>query len=206
MRFLVGVTAAFGAGTLIGIGLGHVLLEEKFKKEYEKSSASMRRSYEAALIDAQTPVELDSNVIHVVRHPDEGVRLDGGEVEVTTANTFADTVSERGQTIIDHVNAGTNPYWDSSTVAQAPAVVYFAQLEEEDYYEADGRDKEQITMIWAGEEPQFFMNGEEIDNVFDLVGGTIVDDMRESVREGAPVLWIRNNQTEVDYEVVFEQP
>jgi hypothetical protein len=39
-----------------------------------------------------------------------------------------------------------------------------------------------------------------------MVGSTIVDDMRNAVREGTPVLFMRNNQTDTDYEVLFDQP
>lgn len=200
MRFWVGVTAAFGAGAIIGAGVGQFLLKDKMQKEYEESSASMRRAFEAALIDARTSqMELDSDVVHIAHH--EGLtNLEGGEVVVASPEA---TIHDFPEKVVEE---GANPYWDSKKVAKPPEMISFAQLDEEDFYEADGRDKQQIEMIFVDGNAQFFMNGEEIENAFDLVGGTIVDDMRASVKDGSPVLWVRNNQTDTDYEVIFEQP
>lgn len=203
MRFIIGVSAAFGAGALIGAGLTRILVEDKLKKEYAASSASMRRAYEAARIDAETPVDLESDLIRLVPVPEDGVMIEGDNLTVP--------ISERVNNVVSLPNdkQPANPYWDASQVAtEEKVLISFAQLDEEDYYDEDGHGKEQLTMVFHDGQPQFFFQGELIENsqAMDMVGGTIVDDMREAVREGTPALWIRNNQTGTDYEVIFEQP
>lgn len=213
MRYWVGVISAFGAGTLIGAGVTRILVEEKLKREYKESAASQRRAWEAARIDAETPVDLTSGTIHVVRHDAEGTRFDGDSrllvgpiLEKAADEPLAVVPPPAPAPVAPASLSENNTYWDSSTVDRGPVMVSFAELDEEDYMEEDGRDKQQITMVFVDGAPQFFQEGKEIDNAFDLVGGTIVDDMRASVGRGEPVLWIRNNHTEIDYEVVFEQP
>lgn len=207
MRFWVGVTAAFGAGAIIGGVVGQAIQREKLQKSYELSVASQRRAWEAARINDETPVDLSDGMVHVVRHDPEGTRLEGGVIDDKIDDKIDVPIAPVLEIPLQDGQKPPNPYWDSRAVDQGPGfMVSFAQLESEDYYEDDGRDKQQITMVFVDGAPQFFQEGEEIDNAFDLVGGTIVDDMRASVQQGDPILWIRNNQTEIDYEVIFEQP
>lgn len=200
MRFWVGVSAAFGAGTLIGMGLGVLSVEKKLKKEYEEATAAHWRVVQAVKIDAETPALTEEDLIHI-RHRDEGVTLEGGELVTPEEKIVEPPFTVPPQT--------TNPYHRAvqPTVGQGVYASY-AELSEEDYQEDDGRAKEQITMLYSDGEPVFFMNGAEVElsDAMDMVGSTIVDDMREAVREGTPYVWRRNNQTDVDYEVVFEQP
>lgn len=210
MRFWVGVSAAFAAGGLFGAGLTRILVEDKLKKEYEESVASMRRVLLAQKIDVETPVHSEEDLLRgdipvVVQPRGDGTQLEGGPVE------FADRIKknqEAPKQTFESVppkpaDPRTNPY---HTPVVQTALVSYAELEEEDYYEEDGRVKEQITMVYADDVPMFFQGNEQIEDWMERLGGTIVDDMRNSVREGNPIVYIRNNQTDVDYEVVFDQP
>lgn len=205
MRFWVGVSAAFGAGTLIGMGIGILSVEKKLKKEYDEATAAHWRVVQAVKIDAETPALTEEDLIHI-RHRDEGVTLEGGEIEVPEEPK----VKNGPPFIVPEVPQTTNPYHTAvqKTVGQTQIYASYAELSEEDYQEDDGRLKEQLTMLFTDNEPVFFMNGAEIEvsEAMDMVGSTIVDDMRAAVREGNPFVWRRNNQTDVDYEVVFEQP
>jgi hypothetical protein len=205
MRFWVGVTSAFGAGTLIGIGIGKLLLEDKMKKEYEESVGAMRRVLLARKIDAETPVfteaELDEPLPIVIQPRGEGVSLEGGKIELRGVDLPLETVLKLSDA---SASVPVNPYHKAVV---EKGFVSFAELDEEDYFdEGDGREKEQITMVYSEDRPHFFQGNEEIEDWMDRVGGTIVDDMRKAVGDGNPVLYIRNNQTDVDYEVIFEQP
>lgn len=214
MRFWIGVTAAFGAGAIIGAGFGVLMVEDKLKKEYAESTASMRRAMEAARIDAETPVSTEGELdtpLFLIKHDEDGVSLEGGAV--AAAERYAgggdevDLVNGTGKVVGTVIDLPVkNPY--HRPVSETSPMIYasYAELEEEDYYEEDGRVKEQITMVFDGGFARFFQNGEEIDDAFDRVGGTIVDDLRKAVGEGNPTVWVRNNQTDVDYEVLFEQP
>lgn len=202
MRFWVGVSAAFGAGTLIGIGVGTLLVEKKLKQEYAEATAAHWRVVQAVKIDAETPVhtEEELDVVHLRPAPEAGsVVLEGGPITSVKEEKVVAPVGPLPQT--------NNPY---HTAVNRTNEVYasYAELSEEDYQEDDGRVKEQLTMLFSDNEPIFFHNGQEIEtsDAMDMVGSTIVDDMRKAVGDGSPFLWIRNNQTEVDYEVIFEQP
>ena len=203
MRFWVGVSAAFGASTLIGVGLGTLLVEKKLKKEYEEATAAHWRVVQAVKIDAETP-SLDEQDLIVLKPQGEGVSLEGGEIEVKTDDLPV------VQEVVTSPPQSDNPY--HVAVAQTldnNIYASYAELSEEDYYdEGDGRAKEQITMLFSDGEPLFFMGGAELEvaTAMDMVGSTIVDDMRKSVGEGEPTLYVRNNQTATDYEVIFEQP
>ena len=75
MRFWVGVSAAFGAGTLIGIGVGTLLVEEKLKKKYDEATAAHWRVVQAVKIDAETPALTEEDLIHVRQRDSEVVEL-----------------------------------------------------------------------------------------------------------------------------------
>ena len=210
MRFWVGVSAAFGAGTLIGIGLGTLLVEKKLKDEYEESSARMRRAYEAARIDAETPTLTEEDLIRL-QPRGEGTTLEGSDIVSFMEKEVEVNVKEVPATVEVTVapTQSDNPYHQAvHQTATTGIYASYAELSQEDYEEDDGRIKEQITMLYSDGEPIFFKDGAEADvsDVLDWVGGTIVDDMRKAVGEGNPTVYVRNNQTEVDYEVTFEQP
>lgn len=205
MRFWVGVSAAFGAGTLIGIGVGTLLVEKKLKAEYDEATKAHWRVVQSVKIDAETPALNEEDLIHIrpTRTAEDGtIMLEGGPIEsVAEEKEPIQLVTAPAQT--------TNPYHTAVQQTAGPAGIFsYAELSEEDYYDEDGRAKEQITMVFTDGEPIFFKDGAELDvsDAMDMVGGTIVDDMRKAVGEGNPVLYLRNNQTETDYEVLFEQP
>jgi hypothetical protein len=205
MRFWVGVSAAFGAGTIIGIGLGTLLVEKKLKDEYEASSAAMRRAYEAARIDAETPSLTEEDLIVLKPKGDTIELVVDGQTEPIVVHEVPEIITD---TVVQPTQSD-NPYHDAVTQTATNGIyASFAVLEESDYYDEDGRTKEQLTMIFSDGEPVFFKDGAEIEvsDAMDMVGSTIVDDMRNAVREGTPVLFMRNNQTDTDYEVLFDQP
>jgi hypothetical protein len=141
--------------------------------------------------------------LFLIKHDDNGVNITGGRLESISVdkepNAFGETLS------VKPIEQSTNPYHEA-VMPSTGIYASFAELEEEEYYEEDGREKDQLTMIFDDGLARFFNKGEEIDDAFERVGGTIVDDMRKAVGEGNPTLWVRNNQTDVDYEVIFEQP
>ena len=222
MRFWTGVTAAFGAGTLIGTVLGTLLVEKKLKAEYAESTASMRRAYEALKIDAETPALTEEDLI--ITHPTpEGTALEGGDVTIlknaevrnlsldAEPNAFGETIEVKpiDTDVVVKPTQSDNPYHTAvRQTAEQGGYVTYVELSAEDYDEDDGRLKEHITMLFSDGEPIFFKDSAELDvaEAMDLVGSTIVDDMRKSVREGNPIIYMRNAQTDIDYEVVFEQP
>lgn len=200
-------------GILIGGGVGAIatkyLLENKLHEEYIAQVGSMRRALEAARIDAVTPVateeELEGDVtLERENTEDAGVVFTGGgEILAPALVSVPDVPVQPDEDLLKEEGDRPNPYW-TAVNSDGPS---FTMLEEEDYYEEDGRLKEQLVMIFAEGHPTFFAEGQSIDDWKDRVGTSVVDDMRkEAERSGSPVLYIRNNKTDIDYEVIFEQP
>ncbi len=227
MRFWTGVSAAFGAGTLIGTVIGTLLVEKKLKAEYAESTASMRRAYEALKIDAETPALTEEDLI--ITHPTpEGTALEGFDVKSNESkvitegkvvslsvdaepNAFGESIEVKqiDTDVVVKPTQSDNPYHTAvRQTAEQGGYVTYVELSAEDYDEDDGRLKEHITMLFSDGEPIFFKDSSELEvaEAMDMVGSTIVDDMRKSVREGNPIIYMRNAQTDIDYEVVFEQP
>lgn len=208
MRFWVGVSAAFGAGTLIGIGLGAILTEDKFRKEYKESTASFQRAMELVHKAPQSEPPAESE--------EELVRSDDKKLDVTiTVDTekFAEGV-EKAKEEVHNITGlpasefkpqAENPYH----VALEKPAASWTYLEAEDYEEEDGRYKGQITILPDDEtqQPIFIENGIQISNWEEKIGGSILRDFYTMVKPGqAPVLYVRNNVTDEDYEVIREMP
>lgn len=207
MRFWVGVSAAFGAGSIIGVVAGRVIVEKKLEEKYRQATAAHWRVVQAVKIDIETPSLTEEDLIHIKpKDPDMvELRQDGSDEPYAKVRVPEETVVDN----ISSLPQTTNPYHTAVQQTSNPGVyASYAELSEEDYQEDDGRVKEQLTMVFSDNEPIFFQNGMEIDTseAMDMVGSTIVDDMRKAVGDGNPFLWVRNNQTDIDYEVVFEQP
>jgi len=126
-------------------------------------------------------------------------------------NAFGETIEVKpiDTDVVVKPTQSDNPYHTAvRQTAEQSGYVTYVELSAEDYDEDDGRLKEHITMLFSDGEPIFFKDSAELEvaEAMDLVGSTIVDDMRKSVREGNPIIYMRNAQTDIDYEVVFEQP
>jgi hypothetical protein len=190
MRFFVGVTSAFGAGLLIGLGLGAILTEEKFRKEYEESAASMRRAREMT-----------------VEQPKEEPQDEPRPEKVVAEQTITTRVVDSTQSIEDYKPAEDNPY--HHTVQEMNDTRGdFTYLTEDDYHQDDdGFTKSQIVVMMDGSEPIFIENGAQIKDWEEKVGSRILGDFYQLIPPGEPqVLYIRNNLTDVDYEVFRDQP
>ena len=196
MRFLVGVVAAFGAGLGIGAGLALVIKEDQLKKEYKESTESFMRAIRAA---QQTEVHVHVN--------------EGEEIPLQTAvkrdpdNPASDYVGKAIKvTEVDNFTPeDANPYH----VAVAQPQPSWTYLEEEDYQDEDDRVKRQITIMPNHEgQPVFVMNDIEIADWEERIGSNILRDFYSLVPPDVvpAVLYVRNNVTQEDYEVIREVP
>jgi hypothetical protein len=198
MRFFVGVTSAFGAGILIGLGLGAILTEEKYRKEYEESAASMRRAREMELKDNSSAHIIGNVEVRswgpVVDNPDPSIGVHPIE-EVKPVDST--------QSVEDFTPQRENPYHQALSEPNA----HFVYLTEEDYMEEDGRTKNQIIVLMDDERPLFLENGGEIRDWEDKIGEHILRDMYTMIPPGEPpVLYVRNMLTDEDYEVSRDNP
>lgn len=191
MRFWVGVTAAFGAGLGIGAGLWSVLREEQLKLEYQQSTQSFIRAMELARAESPRVVEnVPEEVLRTV--PDDEAPI-------------VPTEGIRTTDIQDFKPDSVNPYHIEPEKPE-PSWTY---LEEEDYHEDDGRYKGQITLLPGDDgKPVFVENDIEIADWEEKIGSSILRDFYALVPPNTvpAVLYVRNNITESDYEVIRELP
>lgn len=200
MRFFVGVTSAFGAGILLGMGLGAILLEDRTRKKYEESMRSHRRAIEMAR-EAPVPAEPKTDVFEVP----QGKQLNLNEGPVEQFHAPANVVKTKGDTA-DFTPGTENPYHVAVDDPSDPRPT-FIYLTEEDFEQDDGRAKNQIAILMDGQQPVFIENGGEIRDWEEKIGMHVLRDMYALCPPGErPVLYIRNVQRDEDYEVVVEQP
>lgn len=206
MRFAVGVSAAFGAGLIIGVGAGWVALEDRLSKKYEESMESIQRAYELALnVDPVEGIDLEYNRVAII--PDEfqppATHDTMGSVEIYDPKA-------------PHNVATQNPYHQAVAAPPTPLDAFvngtanaegIAYIEEEEYQEEDGRLKQRIEVLVEDANPVFFLDGQILDDWADRVGSSILADMYERVPHGLDmVLYVRNFRTDEDYEVVMVSP
>lgn len=193
MRFWVGVVSAFGAGLGIGAGLWSVLREEQLKAEYKESTESFMSAIRLAQkTEVHVHVQEDEEFVppHRVDTPPTSDHV-GQAIKVTEVQNFTPE--------------DANPYH----VAVAQPQPSWTYLEEEDYQDEDERAKHQITIMPNHEgQPVFVMNDIEIADWEERIGSNILRDFYSLVPPDVvpAVLYVRNNVTQEDYEVIREVP
>lgn len=180
----MGVGAAFGIGALLGFLVGSEWRQSKLQKSYEESLASHKRAIEISMRDISD---------------DEEIRV-GGEITVASTgeldpNTYREAQEAVQATDFDtFVEGGINDYGIS-------------YIEEEEYFEEDGREKYQITIMMDDVQPLFIMDNQPIDDWDSRIGQSILVDFYKLVPPGIdPVLYVRNHERDEDYEVTREVP
>lgn len=204
MRFFVGVSAAFAAGGLIGAAIGVILTEDKYRKEYQEAAASMRHAMELArVINAEvveTPAETEEEL-------DEGetILVSPDAIEVPEEQEADKPYDAAGGLVAieDFKPSHVNPYHEAvHALDQDPTWSY---IEEEEYQDDDGNDKSQITIIMDEHNPIFLENGGQIGDWAEKIGDNILRDFYVLAPPSeTQVLFVRNNTTDTDYEVIKE--
>lgn len=193
---LVAGTAAAGLG--IGYAIGSVVTDNRLAAEYQESARSYRRA-----MDMTRSVNLDESPVE--SEAELAVDASGTHVEVFDINK------------VSFKPAQANPYHVAPIIPDEPVGVVpdgqpnehgIAYIEEDDFAEADGRFKGLITIVMDPREPTFFMDGQMIDDWANRLGPNIVADFRAMVPTGIlnPTLYVRNFNTDEDYEVTPEHP
>jgi hypothetical protein len=204
MHYWVGVGAAFTAGLGIGAGLWAVLREEKLKAEYKEQTAAFMRAMQAARSNVEIHVDTDGyqDILDKTRASTEEL------AEKLAGDNRGVVVPEEGIKIGDiegFTPDSNNPYHEA---VDEPAASW-TYLEEEDYHDDDGRYKGQITLLPGDDgKPVFVENDIEIADWEQKVGPSILRDFYTMVAPNThpAVLYVRNNLTESDYEVIREIP
>lgn len=200
--YWVGVLSAFGIGLVVGGTAVRILVEEKIAKEYDESVESITRAYEMALNNqplTDKDMDFDLEYNRVAMPDTEHVIWDPKDI-----TEYEQKASTYHTPVVDD----TTPV--NVFVEGTPNQFGISYLEEEDFDEDDGRNKHHVTMVVDPEtmDVTFFMMGQVIEDAFERLGPGIVGDFIEHVPHTLPnqILYVRNHQTDEDYEVVRELP
>lgn len=205
MRYSLGVACGVGAGLLFGWAIGVMTSDEKYRKEYQEASASMRRAMELAreapeVVEAPAPAE--TALVVVDYDETEGVHVH---------NTYDPTAQA------DFKPEEDNPYHTAVAASDTPHQMFVdggindygcSYIEEEEYEDdTDGRFKGQITILMDEHNPIFLQDGGQINDWDKKVGDSILVDFYKHVPPGVkPVLYVRNHNTGEDWEVIRDIP
>lgn len=204
MRFFVGVTAAFAAGGLIGVAIGIIATEDKFRKEYQESSESLRRAMELARQVKQEPEAPAEEEGELLVSP---MTFEPAQVEETEEHKDDLPFDPAGGLVLvqDFAPQMENPYHKAvEGVQENPS---FELIEEEDFHGDNGRLIAQITITMDDHNPLFFENGMECKDWEVKIGENILRDFYVLCPPGtAQVLFVRNHTNDTDYEVIREMP
>jgi len=205
VRYFVGVSCAFGAGSIVGVLVGIFMTEQSVREEYRESAASYRRAMEMAstpLLVGEVPVETEQEIAVVT-----GDIVDGG----SPRENF-DPMSS------NYEPKSVNPYHRAVEAVETPVDMFVAggvndygisYLEEEEYEEDDGRNKNQVDFTMDEDNtPYFWMDGKQMDDWDVQLGDSILVDFLRLVPTNIfpQVLYVRNHRTDEDYEVTRERP
>lgn len=209
--YWLGVGSAFAAGVISGVAGVRISLEKKLRKEYAEREEMMQHAYEQALelgLDQAAEEPADEEVKLVTEIDLLEISLD------ETPNAFGEGLLTVGGDIIkegESEETTVNPYHkavESAALQEALEDGSVSYIDEEDYLDEDGRFKGKIDILINGDQdPIFLMDGQPIDDWEKRVGETILVDFYKLVPPGTePILYVRNNRTDEDYEVVRLAP
>lgn len=214
----IGIGAGLVLTGIIGYAAGVITTEDKARKKYEDASASMRRAYEMARhMPEETPSETEEHLVEVaakngVALEDDGTmfrRDDAGQISVYDPKD------------VSYTPAPVNPYHHAVTATETGVEAFvtgevnaqgISYIEEEEYEEEDGFEKNQISVVVdvgnAGEPALFFMNGVSISDWDVRLGDSILVDLFSHTPPGLDtrILYVRNHRLVEDYEVSLESP
>ncbi len=198
-----------GGGILIGVGLSYgdatLRAEKKAREEYDEA---LKAHMEAIRKVRDRPVSKETPAA-------EETDLDGPDMS-------DDAITVGGEMTFE-VNASdaANPYWVAPEVQEAAneyaapgnfvdGVVALQYIDEDEYHDEDGREKEQVLVHRSEDgEPLFLSDGIVMGDWKTVLGPNILVAFYQKFPPGSSetqVLYVRNNVNDVDYEVLMESP
>lgn len=187
-----------GGGLLIGVGLS-------WGEATRQAEQSAKKRYEEQLEIHKRALDRSGRTINFTV---EGPKETEGELD--KPDTSEDAITVGGEMIVETPIASPDYLAAAATYGERENFVNdtalgMAYIEEEDYEESDGREKEQVLIFMDSDgNARFTINGEEIDNWKELVGEHILVDLYKAGMTdptGDPILYVRNHQQDVDFEV-----
>lgn len=217
--------------TLGGIAVGsfaagfatcRLWLEAQLREELDTSIEAAKRAYEMAAEAAEKkvdgPVDKPHDWLATAVANDEvlvNARLHSISLD-HTPNAFGGTVEVIGEisdAVPEIMSVHELDYEKAVAAVETPVDVFvsggvndygISYIEDVEFHEEDGRYKYHIDILMDEHVPIFLMEGMQIEDWDQRLGDSILVDFYRLVPPGVnPVLYVRNNQSGEDYEVVM---
>lgn len=208
MRYWTGVASAFGLGALVGAVAVRVALEQKMREEYDEKAKALERVFNLTYNIWPENVEAPAETEEELLEKDEPF-TDWVENVISTPGAIVVDIAPQAEPV-------QNAYHKAISAVETPVELFveggvndygISYIEEDDFFEDDGRYKGQIDILMDDHNPVFIMDGNQIDDWDKRVGDSILIDFYKLVPPGVePVLYVRNHRTEEDYQVVRVVP
>lgn len=198
---------AFAGGALLGGGITAIVMEKARRDEVVYQFIECERDH--AVNEVEAPAETEEELGEPITGLDEILAT-----PISIVTRLGDDQVIPDQRVGDEDKDTKNPYHVAvaATVVPTPIETFVAgdvnefgmsYLEEEDFLDEDGRMKNRIDIFITDGSPIFVLEGEQIEDWADRIGANILLDMYKLVPPGLDkILYVRNNRTDEDYEVV----
>ena len=180
----------YGAvGFVLGGLIVRFAVEESLNRKYKEKGDLLARVYLDLMNDLDASEKQDK-VHELVDDYVEVVKMRYEEIAETYLPEPAHTDLTAVERFLDEV---------ASTVSENG----ISYIEEEEFMEDDGRSKERVDFMIDTNLPYFFIDGVQVDNWTELLGGSLLADFWTLTPPGdGAVFYVRNHLNNTDYEVI----
>ena len=180
----------YGAvGFVLGGLIVRFAVEESLNRKYKEKGDLLSRVYLDLMNDLDASEKQDK-VDELVDDYVEVVKARYEEIAETYLPEPAHTDLPAVERFLDEV---------ASTVSENG----ISYIEEEEFMEDDGRSKERVDFMIDTNLPYFFIDGVQVDNWTELLGGSLLADFWTLTPPGdGAVFYVRNHLNNTDYEVI----
>ena len=180
----------YGAvGFVLGGLIVRFAVEESLNRKYKEKGDLLSRVYLDLMNDLDASEKQDK-VDELVDDYVEVVKMRYEEIAETYLPEPAHTDLPAVERFLDEV---------ASTVSENG----ISYIEEEEFMEDDGRSKERVDFMIDTNLPYFFIDGVQVDNWTELLGGSLLADFWTLTPPGdGAVFYVRNHLNNTDYEVI----
>ena len=193
----------YGAvGFVLGGLIVRFAVEESLNRKYKEKGDLLSRVYLDLMNDLDASEKQDK-VDELVDDYVEVVKMRYEEIAETYLPEPAHTDLPAVERFLDELEVSTPVERFLDEVASTVNEYGISYIEEEEFMEDDGRSKERVDFMIDTNLPYFFIDGVQVDNWTELLGGSLLADFWTLTPPGdGAVFYVRNHLNNTDYEVI----
>ena len=202
----------YGAvGFVLGGLIVRFAVEESLNRKYKEKGDLLSRVYLDLMNDLDASEKQDevastvteNGISYLVDDYVEVVKARYEEIAETYLPEPAHTDLTAVTKLHDELEVSTPVERFLDEVASTVSENGISYIEEEEFMEDDGRSKERVDFMIDTNLPYFFIDGVQVDNWTELLGGSLLADFWTLTPPGdGAVFYVRNHLNNTDYEVI----